>query len=466
MGNEHLWSGRFTNAPDTDVFQFQASLRFDYRLFDDDVEGSIAWAEALASAGVLSVEESEKICATLYEIKECVHDDPDLIKSEDEDVHAFVERQLIERVGDLGRRLHTGRSRNEQVSLDLRLYLRRQLCDIQAVLVRLVAVLVGRARNAGNVLMPAYTHLRRAQPVLVGHFFVAHAVAFQRDWKRFEVACDEADAMPLGSGAVAGTSYDIDTEKLARRLGFTRVAVNSIDVASDRDFVSSTLHACALASVHVSRLAEDLIVFTSEEFGYFELADKVTTGSSLMPQKKNPDALELVRGKSGRLVGNLAGWLTTMKGLPSGYNKDLQEDKEAVFDAEANLIGSLNAVMTVVDSLELRSDRTESAAATGMLLATDVADYLVNKGVPFRQAHAIVGSIVRDLIDTGREFSSLSPKEWQRYDSHFEEDIGRQITGVASVQGRRTPQSTNPDAVHRSLGNVEAWVVSKLATDE
>ena len=192
MGNEHLWSGRFTNAPDTDVFQFQASLRFDYRLFDDDVEGSIAWAEALASAGVLSVEESEKICATLYEIKECVHDDPDLIKSEDEDVHAFVERQLIERVGDLGRRLHTGRSRNEQVSLDLRLYLRRQLRDIQAVLVRLVAVLVGRARNAGNVLMPAYTHLRRAQPVLVGHFFVAHAVAFQRDWKRFEVACDEA----------------------------------------------------------------------------------------------------------------------------------------------------------------------------------------------------------------------------------------------------------------------------------
>ena len=465
MANDHLWSGRFANAPDSDVFQFQASLRFDYRLFNDDVDGSIAWAEALASAGVLSVEESEKIRTTLCEIKECVHDDPDLLKGKDEDVHAFVERQLIERVGDLGRRLHTGRSRNEQVSLDLRLYLRRQLCGIQTALVRLIAALAGRARKAGNVLMPAYTHLRRAQPVLVGHLFVAHAVAFQRDWKRFEVACDEADAMPLGSGAVAGTSYEIDTNKLARRLGFTRVVTNSIDAASDRDFVSSALHACALASVHVSRLAEDLIVFTSEEFGYFELADKVATGSSLMPQKKNPDALELVRGKSGRLVGNLAGWLTTMKGLPSGYNKDLQEDKEAVFDSETNLLGSLNAVTTVVDSLELRSDSTETAA-TGMLLATGVADYLVNRGVPFRQAHAIVGSIVRDLIDTGREFSSLSSKEWQHYDSHFEEDIGRHITGVASVQGRRTPQSTNPDAVRRSLSSVEAWIVSKLATGE
>ena len=453
----HLWSGRFDSAPDDEVFQFQSSFEFDRRLFDDDVTGSLAWAEALGSAGVLSAEESRQICSALNAIREEAHSDPTFIEGPDEDVHAFVERQLIERLGDLGRRLHTGRSRNEQVSLDLRLYLRRHIVHLQVGLEGLISALCGCATSAGEAIMPAYTHLRRAQPVLVAHVLLAHAAAFQRDWVRFETARDEADAMPLGSGAVAGTSYEIDTQALAQNLGFTRVVKNSIDAASDRDFVSSMLHACALTMVHVSRLAEDLIIFTSEEFGYFELSDSVSTGSSLMPQKKNPDPLELVRGKSGRVVGHLTGWLTTMKGLPSGYNKDLQEDKEIVFDSERTVLNSLRATASVVASLGVCSQRTE-AASTGMLLATDVADYLVDRGVSFRRAHEIVGGIVRDLVAKGKDFSSLSPEEWQGYDTNFAGDVGECITSRASVESRKTPQSTNPAEVKRSLAAVELWV--------
>ena len=452
----HLWSGRFDDAPDEEVFRFQASFGFDRRLFDDDVEGSLAWAEALAAAGVLSAADAGAIREALVEIRQRGRDDPAFVAGPDEDVHAFVERQLVDRLGDVGRRLHTGRSRNEQVSLDLRLYLRRRLPELQRAVVALVAALADRAAAAGQAIMPAYTHLRRAQPILTAHFLLAHAAAFQRDHARLEAARGEADAMPLGSGAVAGTSYAVDTAALARRLGFSRVAANSIDAAADRDFVASTLHACALTMVHVSRLAEDLIIFSGEEFGYFELHDRVATGSSLMPQKKNPDPLELVRGKSGRVIGHLTGWLATMKGLPSGYNKDLQEDKEAVFDAEDQVLGSLRATAAVVESLESRPERS-AAAAGGMLLATDVADYLVDRGVPFRRAHEIVGGIVRDLLAQGREFESLAPEEWRGYDSRFAADTGARITSRASVGRRRTPQSTRPEAVERALAAVRAW---------
>ncbi len=420
------------------------------------MEGSLAWAEALAAAGVLSAADAGAIGEALVEIRQRGRDDPAFVAGPDEDVHAFVERQLVDRLGDVGRRLHTGRSRNEQVSLDLRLYLRRRLPELQRAVVALVAALADRAAAAGQAIMPAYTHLRRAQPILTAHFLLAHAAAFQRDHARLEAARGEADAMPLGSGAVAGTSYAVDTAALARRLGFSRVAANSIDAAADRDFVASTLHACALTMVHVSRLAEDLIIFSGEEFGYFELHDRVATGSSLMPQKKNPDPLELVRGKSGRVIGHLTGWLATMKGLPSGYNKDLQEDKEAVFDAEDQVLGSLRATTTVVESLEPRPERS-AAAAGGMLLATDVADYLVDRGVPFRRAHEIVGGIVRDLLAQGREFESLAPEEWRGYDSRFAADTGARITSRASVGRRRTPQSTRPEAVERALAAVRAW---------
>ena len=453
----HLWSGRFDSAPDEEVFRFQASFGFDRRLFDDDVEGSLAWAAALAAAGVLSAVDAGAIREALIEIRQHGRDDPSFVAGPDEDVHAFVERQLVDRLGDVGRRLHTGRSRNEQVSLDLRLYLRRRLPVLQREVVALVGALADRAAEAGQAIMPAYTHLRRAQPILVAHFLLAHAAAFQRDHARLDAARGEADAMPLGSGAVAGTSYAVDTAALARRLGFSRVVANSIDAAADRDFVASTLHACALTMVHVSRLAEDLIIFTGEEFGYFELHDRVATGSSLMPQKKNPDPLELVRGKSGRVIGHLAGWLTTMKGLPSGYNKDLQEDKEAVFDAEDQVRGSLRATTAVVASIEARPARSEGAAGD-MLLATDVADYLVDRGVPFRRAHEIVGGMVRDLLAQGRDFGSLTAEEWRGYDARFGADIAARVTSRASVDARRTPQSTSPDAVANALAVVRAWV--------
>jgi len=460
----HLWSGRFETAPDAEVFQFQASFGFDRRLFDDDVTGSLAWAEALAEAGVLSTTDGAAIRTALLEIRDRGRDAPNFVDGADEDVHAFVERQLIERVGDAGKRLHTGRSRNEQVSLDLRLYLRRRIPVLQRELVALVDALVGQAEAADSRLMPSYTHLRRAQPILVAHYFLAHASAVRRDHHRLEQARDETDALPLGSGAIAGTSYEIDTTALAQRLGFSRVVLNSLDATADRDFVSGFLHASAGVMVHLSRIAEDFILFTSEEFGFFDLADAVTTGSSLMPQKKNPDPLELVRGKTGRVIGHLTGWLTTMKGLASGYNKDLQEDKEAVFDAEETLRGSIRATTAVMRSLTLDADRTE-AAASGLALATDVADLLVARGVPFREAHEVVGRMVRDLLATQRDFTALSREDWQRYHPQLDADTATRITAYGSVAARRTPQSTAPDAVASALREMCEWVGSQAVTE-
>ena len=453
----HLWSGRFDAEPDAEVFSFGVSLPFDRRLFEEDVEGSLAWAEALARAGAIGGDDAAAIAGGLEAILEAGRRDPAFVNGPDEDVHAFVERQLIERIGDAGKRLHTGRSRNEQVSLDLRLYLKRRVPAIVGRLKAMVAALASRAEACGGAVMPSYTHMRRAQPVLAAHFFLAHAAAFRRDAGRFARAADDADEMPLGSGAIAGTTFDVDTGFLADRLGFSRVVANSLDASSDRDFVASFLFACSLAMVHLSRLAEDVILFTSEEFGFFELPDRFATGSSLMPQKKNPDPLELARGKSGRVLGRLSGWLTTMKGLPAGYNRDLQEDKEAVFEAESALASSLDAAAAVVAGLELNVNRAE-AAASGLLLATDVADYLVARGVAFRDAHAVVGGIVRELASQGREFSSLGLDEWRAFSDRFGPDVAEAVSARASVGAKRTPQSTNPDAVRAALDELASWL--------
>jgi argininosuccinate lyase len=454
----NLWSGRFSGEPDKDVFAFGRSFPFDKRLVQDDVTGSLAWADALHGAGVLSQEERDTLVSGLDAILAKVRDNPAFVGGdEDEDVHAFVERTLIEAVGEVGKRLHTGRSRNEQVSVDLRLYLRRRIPVLQAALARLIGALVEQAEQAGDRMMPAYTHLRRAQPVLVAHYFLSHVAAFRRDFVRLAQARDEADALPLGSGAIAGNSYPIDTAALAARLGFSRIVVNSMDAVADRDFVSSFLHTAALTMVHISRLAEDVIIFGSEEYGFFDLDDRVATGSSLMPQKKNPDPLELVRGKAGRAIGRLTGWLATMKSLPSGYNKDLQEDKEAVFDAEDTLLGSISSTATVAALLSVHPTRTNDAAG-GFMLATDVADYLVARGVPFRHAHEIVAGMVRSLLERGRSFESLTPAEWQTYDARFEADVVQKVTASASVGARKTPQSTAPAAVAAALREARAWV--------
>ena len=454
-----LWSGRFDTEPDPAAFDFGVSFGFDRALFEDDVTGSLAWAEALAAGGVLAKEDAAAIKKGLEAILDEGQRDPASVSGPDEDIHSFVERKLVERIGDAGRRLHTGRSRNEQVSLDLRLYLRRRIPSLQQALSQLVAACADRAEHAGAALMPSYTHMRRAQPVLVAHFFLAHASALRRDFDKLDAAREEADALPLGSGAIAGTSYPIDTAVLARRLGFSRVVRNSMDASSDRDFVASFLFAVSLAMVHLSRIAEDLIIFTGEEHGFFDLADASATGSSMMPQKKNPDPLELVRGKSGRAIGRLTGWLVTMKGLPSGYNKDLQEDKEAVFDAERTLAVSLTAAHAVISRLALNSQKTERAAS-GLLLATDVADYLAIRGMPFRRAHEIVGAMVRRLLAEGRDFSSLTLKEWKEASDFFGDDAPQAATPLESVHAKRTPQSTNPDAVQASLRECRNWLAN------
>ena len=460
----HLWSGRFAGDPDRALFEFGASFKFDRRLFEDDVTGSLAWAEGLERAGVLTQADASVIRTALEDIASRGAD-PAFFTSEaardDEDVHSFVERELVSRVGDAGRRLHTGRSRNEQVSLDLRLYLRRRVPPLQHSIAALAGVLADQAQAAGAALMPSYTHMRRAQPILAAHFFLAHAAALRRDHGRFASVIVEADELPLGSGAIAGTSYAIDVQGLAHRLGFSRVVANSIDATGDRDFVASFLHASALAMVHLSRLAEDLILFTSEEFAFFELADTAATGSSLMPQKKNPDPLELVRGKAGRIIGRLAGWLATMKGLPIGYSKDLQEDKEGVFEAEDTLRASLAAAAAVIAGLSINRATTE-AAASGLLLATDVADYLVAKGLPFRAAHEVVGALVRRLVEERRSFEALTLEEWRAHSPLFDSDVRSAITPAASVARKRTPQSTHPDAVAHALSELQTWIGNVL----
>ena len=455
--SQHLWSGRFSSAPDPDAFDFGVSFPFDRRLFEDDVVGSLAWAEALAACDALSPDDARLIRDGLTAILQKGREDPEWVTGDDEDVHSFVERQLVERIGDAGRRLHTGRSRNEQVSVDLRLYLRRRIPLLQQKVRELIGALADQAERAGASLMPSYTHLRRAMPVLVAHYLLSHAAALRRDHDRLSAASAEADALPLGSGAIAGTGYAIDVGALAVRLGFKRTVLNSMDASSDRDFAATFVYACTMAMVHLSRLAEDFILLTSEEFGFFELADRSATGSSMMPQKKNPDPLELVRGKAGRSIGHLAGLLVTMKGLPTGYNKDLQEDKEPVFDSEDTLRVSLVAARAVVEHLTLRPERTR-VAASGLLLATDVADYLVARGVPFRQAHEIVGGIVRDLLATGQEFSQLRLDDWRAYSAHFAEDVVDAVTPEASVAARKTPQSTGPDAVRAALAETRQWL--------
>jgi argininosuccinate lyase len=455
----HLWSGRFEGDPDAALVAFGRSFGFDRRLFEDDVRGSQAWAAALARAGVLSPADAAAIQSGLEDVlqhgtDESFFNSPSA--EEDEDVHAFVERELVARIGDAGRRLHTGRSRNEQVAVDLRLYLKRRVPELQQAIVALVKVLAASAERAGDALMPSYTHLRRAQPILAAHFYLAHAAALRRDHARLSVLLDDADELPLGSGAIAGTSYAIDVPWLADRLGFSRIVRNSIDATGDRDIVASFLYASSLTMVHLSRLAEDMILFTSEEFGFFELADTAATGSSLMPQKKNPDPLELVRGKAGRVIGRLAGWLATMKGLPIGYSKDLQEDKEALFEAEDTLRGSLDAVASVVRGLTFRPS-VSGRAASGLLLATDVADYLVAKGLPFRDAHEVVGALVRTLVAEERSFEGMTVEEWRAHSPLFDADVVDWVTPSSSVARKRTPQSTHPDAVAAALAEANAW---------
>jgi argininosuccinate lyase len=422
--SRNLWGGRFAGQTDPGFAEFNNSFRFDRRLFEADVIASIAYCQALETAGVLSAEEGSQIRAALNTILEAGRADGDYFgDSAAEDVHSFVESRLIELTGDLGRRLHTGRSRNDQVATDFRLWLRRAIDDVDNAVCDAQVALLGFAETYRDVAIPGYTHLQRAQPVLLAHWCLAYFEMLARDRERLREVRRRVNILPLGSAALAGTSFAIDREELAKSLGFAGVSRNSLDAVSDRDFCVEFLGACSLIMVHLSRLAEDVILYATTEFGFFELGDAIATGSSLMPQKKNPDSMELVRGKSGRVFGHTLALLTTLKGLPLAYNKDMQEDKEAVFDAFDTVRSSLSVSATVLKNISVNKEKVRSAAASGYMNATELADYLVRKGVPFREAHETVGKIVMRAIEQAKELEQMSIEELQQFSALIEDDV-------------------------------------------
>jgi argininosuccinate lyase len=448
---EKLWGGRFTGGADPTAERFTGSLAFDRRLWPHDVAGSVAWAKALARAGLLSASERDAILKGLAAVRDELAAGTFPFRPELEDIHTNVERRLQELVGDVGGKLHTGRSRNDQIALDERLYLREVIGRVAAGLRRAQEALVARAAETLESPLPGYTHLQRAQPIVLGHHLLAYVFMLQRDRERFRDCGARADVLPLGAGALAGTAFPIDLEALAKDLGFAAVSPNSLDSVSDRDALLEFLAAGAIAGMHLSRLAADLTLWATAEFGFVEFADAFATGSSIMPQKKNPDVAELVRGKSGRLYGNLFSVLTAMKGLPLAYNSDMQEDKEPWFDSIDTLDAILAVLPPMLASLTFRTDRMRRAAGENFATATDLADYLVRKEVPFRQAHALIGKIVRFCETEGKALDGLSLVELRRFSSLFDDDAKDALTVEASLRARAVTGGTAPDAVRRSL---------------
>jgi argininosuccinate lyase len=458
MTSGKLWGGRFTQGADPTAETFTASLAFDRRLALHDVVGSIAWANALARAGVLDAAERDAIVQGLEAVRTEIEQGTFPYRQELEDIHLNVERRLTEIAGPVGGKLHTGRSRNDQIALDERLYLRDAVAGVVAGLRAAQASLVTRAEGALDVPMPGYTHLQRAQPVLLAHHLLAYVFMLERDRERFEACRARADVLPLGSGALAGTAFPIDREALARDLGFAAVSPNSLDAVSDRDYILEFLAAAAIAGMHLSRLAADLTLWATAEFGFVEFSDAFATGSSIMPQKKNPDVAELIRGKSGRLYGNLVAVLTAMKGLPLAYNSDMQEDKEPLFDSVDTLERILAVLPPLLDTLAFRADRMRRTAGEDFSTATDLADYLARRGVPFREAHEIVGRIVRHALDTGTTLDALELEELRRFSDRFEPDVQGAVTVEASLRARSVTGGTAPDAVRRSLARARTLV--------
>jgi len=421
---KNLWGGRFTAKPDKTFVEFNRSFDFDIRLFDADVRASLAHAEAIRDAGVLTDAEHTKIELGLKKLAKAAASSSSFFDDSDaEDVHSFIEGRLVDLIGDTGKKLHTGRSRNDQVATAFRLWLRDRVDAIDVSLKEAQCALVDAAERHANAVMPGYTHLQRAQPILWAHWCLAYFEMFARDRERLADARKRINILPLGSGALAGTGFAVNRDAVAKNLGFDSVSKNSLDGVSDRDFAVEFTSCCSLIMVHLSRLAEDLILYCSAEFGFVELSDAVSSGSSLMPQKKNPDSLELIRGKAGRVFGHNAGLLAVMKGLPLAYNKDMQEDKEAVFDTADTVDMSLRTAAIVLDNLRVNEQRTRQSAAKGYLNATELADYLVKKGVPFREAHDTVGRAVLFAIENNRELNKLDLADLQRFSRKIDRDV-------------------------------------------
>jgi len=446
-----LWAGRFRQETDAMVEAFTSSLAFDRRLFRHDIRGSIAHAKMLGRCGIIDAKARRAIIKGLEGILNDMEEGRFVFRPEDEDIHMAVEKALIERIGSDGARLHTGRSRNDQVALDLRLYLREEIDEIIGLLRALRGTLVEVAGREAGTVMPGYTHLQRAQPVLFSHYLLAYHAMFERDEGRLADARKRVDVMPLGSGALAGSGLPLDRRYTARLLGFSAVADNSMDAVSDRDFVAEFIFASALVMAHLSRFCEDLILYSTAEFDFIEISDAFTTGSSMMPQKKNPDVAELIRGKTGRVYGNLAAILTVLKGLPMTYNRDLQEDKEALFDTVDTLKASLAVFGAMMSHVRVKGEKMAAAAAGGFSAATDIAEYLVSKGVPFREAHGIVGRIVAYCIDEGKSFPDLRLEDFRRFHDGFDEEVLSLLTPEASVARKRTQGSTAPSEVARRI---------------
>ncbi len=443
-----LWGGRFTEGPDQRFKDYNDSLKFDYRLALEDIEGSICWADAICEAGVLSASECEELKKALQELHDEVSPDLHVIATAgDEDIHSYVERRLIDKVGSLGKKLHTGRSRNDQVALDLKLWCLKACERVREALVHLQKELVKVASENQGALFPGYTHLQRAQPVTFSHWILAYVNMFERDYQRLGNTLELLRTSPLGSAALAGTAYNIDRDKLAVALGFREATANSLDAVSDRDHVMELLSDASISMVHLSRLAEDLIIYNSGEAHFVELSDKVTSGSSLMPQKKNPDALELIRGKCGRVVAALTGMLVTCKALPLAYDKDLQEDKERLFDAMDTWEDSLYMASLVFEGIKLNSKIAENAAKGGYSNATELADYLVSKGIPFREAHSIVGRVVLYAISMQKPLEDMSVEEFKQFNEVISDDVYpclqlENIIARRDIKGGTAPSQT------------------------
>jgi argininosuccinate lyase len=446
-----LWGGRFESGPSEVFERFSGSLDFDRRLIGPDIRGSQAFARALERAGILTAEERTKIVEALEQIRAEAGNPAFFDGASDEDVHTLVIRKLKERVGAVADKIHTGRSRNEQVSLDTRLWLREECDRVRALLAGVMRALLGIAEADPSAIVPGYTHMRRAQAVLWPHYLLAYFEMFARDWERFGEARSRANLSPLGSGALAGSGFPFDREAMARDLEFADITRNSLDVSGDRDFVLDFLYGASVAMIHLSRLAEDWILYSSEEFGWMELGDQVASGSSLMPQKKNPDSLELIRGKCGRVVGCLTSLLITMKGLPMTYNRDMQEDKVPLFEAADQLTGSLEMARAVIESVKLNPARALRAAEESWVVATDFAEALARAGTPFHQAHQIVGRFVLESARTGKKPSDWTEEEMRRFAPEFTGDFAALADPRQGMKSREIPGGTGPEAVGAAL---------------
>ncbi len=458
-----LWAGRFQKETDNQVNDFNSSISFDARLYREDIEGSMAHAAMLGRQGIISAEDAEAIISGLGAILQEIEGGTAELTPDAEDIHMNIEKLLTARIGDAGRRLHTARSRNDQVAVDLRLYVKKQVAQLHALTLGLQKTLVDKAEAHVSTVMPGYTHLQRAQPTTMGHYLMAYAEMLVRDITRLEDCQARMDFCPLGAGALATTTYPIDRHATAQKLGFSGISPNSLDAVSDRDFCIELLSVLSLLMMHLSRLAEEIILWCSWEFGFAELDDAYSTGSSIMPQKKNPDVAELVRGKTGRVYGSLITLLTVMKALPLAYNKDMQEDKEPVFDALDTVRQCLTVFAPMLETLTFKPDKMKRAAAAGFINATDCADYLVKKGLPFREAYGIVGRLVHLCIRMDENLETLTLKDFRAISELFSDDVYEALMVRTCVSARNIPGGPAPEAVQVHIEQVRQFMQAHAA---